>query len=201
MKARSAKADARREEILQAAAACFRDKGYRASSVNDICARLGISPGHLYYYFKSKAEILEAILERLCERNTIEIDALADRSDAIAVIMDGDYLIQLNRTPVEETYLDTAMLWEAFAEAARGAEISRLTARHREASQSALRRLILKARARGELRPDIDVDLFLTILEMFITGLQLSERIDSRFDIDACRRAGRSMFAPFLTKP
>ena len=48
----------RQLEILRGAAGAFRDKGYAATSVRDIAARLGMTPGNLYYYFRNKQEIL-----------------------------------------------------------------------------------------------------------------------------------------------
>ncbi len=45
-------------EILRGAAAAFRGRGYTATSVRDIAARTGMTPGNLYYYFRNKQEIL-----------------------------------------------------------------------------------------------------------------------------------------------
>lgn len=198
---RTPKAQARREEILKAAGACFREKGFQACGVSDICARLGISPGHLYYYFKSKDAILHALLERLSERTVAEISVLAERPDAIAVILDGEQLIRWNRTPVEETYLDAAVLWEAYAVAARGGGVGGLTARHRSECRQALRILVLRARERGEVRADADLDQLLTMLEMYIVALQLNERVDPGFELEAYRKAGFAMLGPFLVEP
>jgi len=54
----------RREDVLRAAAIVFSDKGYRASTIQDIGQALGITSAALYYYFESKQEILSEIIMR-----------------------------------------------------------------------------------------------------------------------------------------
>src|SRR5687767_6687995 len=44
--------------ILRTAAASFADKGYHDTSIRDISRATGISLSGLYYYFKSKDELL-----------------------------------------------------------------------------------------------------------------------------------------------
>lgn len=201
MAGRTAKADTRREDILKAAGACFGEKGFRGCGVSDICARLGISPGHLYYYFKSKDAILAALLERRLKRSTDEISALAERPGALEILLGSDYLIEINDRRDDETYLDAATMWESYAEAARGGEFADLTALHWRATHDALRALVLKAQTRGEVRTGADIDRMLIALEMYIVTLQLAERVNPDFRAAAYQDAGRAMLAPFLTEP
>jgi AcrR family transcriptional regulator len=58
----------RRDRILQEAARCFNRQGYRGTTIDDIARRLGVSTAALYYYFKSKEELLFA-----CHRMSMEI--------------------------------------------------------------------------------------------------------------------------------
>jgi AcrR family transcriptional regulator len=55
----------RREEILDAAEELFVSKGYDMTSTGDILDRVGIARGTLYYHFKSKEEILNAMIVRI----------------------------------------------------------------------------------------------------------------------------------------
>jgi AcrR family transcriptional regulator len=50
--------DLKRAEILKSAAAAFRRRGYHGASVGEIADALRMTKGSLYYYFKSKEEIL-----------------------------------------------------------------------------------------------------------------------------------------------
>ena len=57
----------RRNEILDIAQEIFIRKGYEKTSVSDVVKAVGIAQGTFYYYFKSKEELLTAILERYAE--------------------------------------------------------------------------------------------------------------------------------------
>jgi AcrR family transcriptional regulator len=54
----------RRNEILDAADELFSQKGFDGASTNDILERIGIARGTLYYHFKSKEDIMDALIER-----------------------------------------------------------------------------------------------------------------------------------------
>ena len=47
-----------RREILRAAAAAFRKRGFAATGMRDIAQAAELSPANLYYYFASKHELL-----------------------------------------------------------------------------------------------------------------------------------------------
>lgn len=55
---RAAQREAKRQAVLGAAAQLFNERGFAATSLDDIAARLGVSKPTLYYYVKSKDEIL-----------------------------------------------------------------------------------------------------------------------------------------------
>ena len=58
-------AEERKNEILDAAEKLFGAKGFDHTSTNDILNEIGIARGTLYYHFKSKEDILDAIIERI----------------------------------------------------------------------------------------------------------------------------------------
>jgi len=57
-------AQERRNEILDAADELFGQKGFDGTSTNDILEKVGIARGTLYYHFKSKEDIMNALIER-----------------------------------------------------------------------------------------------------------------------------------------
>lgn len=65
------RSEAKRAEILRRAAAVFRQKGFYGAGMREIARGLGMAPGALYYYFKSKEDLLYACqtlsLKRLLE--------------------------------------------------------------------------------------------------------------------------------------
>lgn len=57
-------ADIRKNEILDAAGILFTEKGYENTSVTDIMNAVGIAKGTLYHHYKSKEDILNALIKR-----------------------------------------------------------------------------------------------------------------------------------------
>src|SRR3990172_10041401 len=55
---------ARREDLLDAALAVFREKGVRTATVEDVTTRAGVAKGTFYLYFKTKEEVGGALRER-----------------------------------------------------------------------------------------------------------------------------------------
>ncbi len=57
-------AEERRNEILDVADELFGQKGFDGTSTNEILEKVGIARGTLYYHFKSKEDIMDALIER-----------------------------------------------------------------------------------------------------------------------------------------
>src|SRR5438270_4029954 len=69
----------RREELLRVSAKLFREKGFDGTSIRDISAATGMHSGSPFYHFKTKQDILVAVMEQgLAEglRRTEEVMAL-----------------------------------------------------------------------------------------------------------------------------
>jgi AcrR family transcriptional regulator len=61
---------ARRQQILDAALACFDQAGFHRASMHDIFSASGLSAGAVYHYFSSKEDLVEAIAEQRHSRET-----------------------------------------------------------------------------------------------------------------------------------
>ena len=104
----------RRLQILEAARTCFRERGFRQTTIEEICAEARISPGALYRYFDSKADIVAAIA--LDAR--AEAEAMLDRLTSAEGLIDG--LAEMARAFFETfEHGDAALLADIWAEAAR----------------------------------------------------------------------------------
>lgn len=57
----------RKNEILDAAQQLFLEKGYAKTTVIDILNVHGLSKGVFYYYFKSKEQVMDAIIDRIVD--------------------------------------------------------------------------------------------------------------------------------------
>ena len=54
-------------EIIRVASRKFLEEGYSKTTIRAICAELGISPGHLMFYFPSKDHLLAEVVDILCD--------------------------------------------------------------------------------------------------------------------------------------
>ncbi len=71
----------KRQEILSAAKACFKERGFYGSGVDEIAKKAGITKSLLYYYFKSKDEIFFVLMEESLERIITSISAFKPKTD------------------------------------------------------------------------------------------------------------------------
>jgi len=76
-----------RQEILHTAARLFQQRGYDATSMNDVAAALKLSKGGLYHHFQSKDEILYEIMDHAMEiteeRVMAPVRSLADPEERL----------------------------------------------------------------------------------------------------------------------
>jgi AcrR family transcriptional regulator len=72
----------RKDQILDAASEVFAEKGVHETRMDDIVEKSGLSKGTLYWYFKSKDEIVLNIFERIFAREFKELESLIDSSDS-----------------------------------------------------------------------------------------------------------------------
>ena len=67
----------RRNEILDVAERLFCTNGYDNTSTNDILAEIGIARGTLYYHFKNKEDILDAMIDRILDETVRKAESIA----------------------------------------------------------------------------------------------------------------------------
>jgi len=68
----------RRLEIIKIAEKLFRDNGYGKTSVEAIIKEMGVAKGTFYYYFKSKGDVLEAIVDHTLDQIVKMAEQVAD---------------------------------------------------------------------------------------------------------------------------
>lgn len=68
----------RRAEIVLAAAAMFKRKGYRGTNLGDVADALGLDRASLYYYIGSKEELFHDVVGGAVEKNAITAESIRD---------------------------------------------------------------------------------------------------------------------------
>jgi AcrR family transcriptional regulator len=95
----------RRDEFLDTAVELFNEKGYYNTSVDDIVDRMDVAKGLFYYYFKTKEDLVEAIVNRLWESAVTDYEAIMARDDLSALEKLFLYSHVRGQIKVEQTYL------------------------------------------------------------------------------------------------
>lgn len=75
------RSDATRNALIAAARALFTERGYDAVSTEEIVRVAGVTRGALYHHFGGKAELLEAVYERLEAESTERVARIVLGSD------------------------------------------------------------------------------------------------------------------------
>lgn len=107
--------DERKNQILNAAEGIFTQKGLDEARMDDIADKTGLSKGTLYFYFKSKDDLIIAILDRIFKSVFKQLDARKNvnlsATDAINQFTEEairDYKKMLHLMPVAYEFLGLA---------------------------------------------------------------------------------------------
>lgn len=72
-----------KERICQIAERAILDKGYVATSIDEIIAEAGITKSGFFYHYKDKLDLARALLERYVENDTAFFEEIFDRADEL----------------------------------------------------------------------------------------------------------------------
>ncbi len=72
-----------RERLLDLAEAAVLDKGFSATSIDELISAVGITKSGFFYHFKDKNELAKALMVRYVETNDAVLDDIMARADAL----------------------------------------------------------------------------------------------------------------------
>ncbi len=73
--------EVRKKEIIDVAMALFEENGIMKTSMNDIAKKMDVAKGLLYYYFKSKYELISEVIESFTKELDEQILGIRDNQD------------------------------------------------------------------------------------------------------------------------
>ena len=148
----------RREHILNVAFELFAEKGYSATGMRDIMKVANISKGGIYVYFKSKTEILLAIVKRVDERRHNILESLDPTLSPEEVF--AEYLRKrLEDFKYEESHKWSRISSEFWSLPRENPELSDLIDRQRfKAYQTDIEYIIRQGIDKGVFRENCSVD-------------------------------------------
>ena len=125
---RQRRIERRRQEILDAAARIFAEKGYRETTTKEIAEAVDIAEGTLYHYYSGKSEILVAILEEIekdMQQILQQVDHLESRQDVVDLAAYA-YQVLTSRLPFSRTLFVEAWLDDAVLQNVVMGQVQRL---------------------------------------------------------------------------
>jgi AcrR family transcriptional regulator len=148
--AECSRAQARRNQILDAAAYCFRAYGFHGASIANISQQAKMSAGHIYHYFENKEAIIAAIVQRDLDRLTAMWAELAASHDV------QETMVELSAERVKDMMdpLWAGLRLEIVTEAARNPEVARIVQASNSCCMENLAKTLRLARQAGGKEDD-----------------------------------------------
>jgi len=186
-------AERRRRQIMDAAIACFRRRGFHQATMAEICAEAGISAGALYRYFSSKADIIGAIAEDKRSESDEAFMRAAEEQGFIAAMC-------LSARGFFDKFAqgDGALIADIFAEAIRDEAVAKPLRTADAASVRIFIEAIRAAQARGEIDATLDPEITADTLFGALEGIGLRRAFCRQTDAEAAVRQFRALAERYL---
>ena len=166
-----------KRKIFETAMQLFADKGYEATSIEEISATVGVAKGTLYYHFSSKEEIFNFLVEEGMKllKNSIQIktDKVSNYIDKIRAII----LIQI-KVIVKYESLITIVLSQMWGKEERNKRSRKYVFEYLGIVEDIVREGIEKGEIIDKNPEVIASEIFSLTSSCLIYKLKLEEKID-----------------------
>ncbi len=187
----------RRYQILDAAEKVFARNGFAESRMEQIVEESQLSKGAIYWYFKSKDDIIAASLARMFERSLHDV---AEQIESDRPVVERIMTVARSATEqIRNARQLAGVELEAYAMAARNPSIRRRARGYFDSYIDAFARLIADGIAKGELRPVDPRKAAISGVALF-EGLTLLWVVNPDLDFEeVLDHAAGLMLAPLIT--
>ncbi|MGY8838088.1 MAG: TetR/AcrR family transcriptional regulator [Enterobacterales bacterium] len=191
-------AQARREQILTAAAECFRRKGYHGAGMAEISKTAGMSAGHIYNYFESKEAIIESIIEKDMEEMFSIFQQFEDHpGDVLAALLDGLNIGVQRHMDTGACVVDLDMM----AEAGRNVKVASLLRDMDTQARGRMRQLLTSERSALKDIDELELESRINVIFSMMAGLLLRKllypELTEKTVLIALRPAMKTLLMPF----
>ena len=191
-------AKARRDQVLTAAAECFRRKGFHAAGMAEISRTAGMSAGHIYNYFESKEAIIESIIEKDMEEMFSIFEHFEGQpEDTLTVLLNGLNMGVQRHMDTGECAVDLEML----AEAGRNNKVAKLLRDADTQARNRMRQLLISERSVIKDIDEAELESRINVIFSVMAGLLLRKvlypELTEETVLIALRPAMRTLLMPF----
>ena len=189
---------ASREQILTAAAECFRRKGYHGAGMAEISKTAGMSAGHIYNYFESKEAIIESIIEKDMEEMFSIFQKFEDHpGDVLAALLDGLNIGVQRHMDTGSCVIDLDMM----AEAGRNIKVATLLRETDIQARGRMRQLLTSERSALKDIDERELESRINVIFSMMAGLLLRKllypELTEETVLIALRPAMKTLLMPF----
>lgn len=195
---REEKREATRQEILTAARALFLEKGYDATSVDDLVLAANVAKGTFYYHFNSKDELLHALQELVIDEFAASARQKLSAGQSPLKVL-SEFVSEMAKWNEANSDLSRAVFAEKFSRFSQSQNQSQSPSPPKHGSQCSIEEkkrkfvaliveLITLAQKAGEVRTDVEPDdlirvilppiMYTTATWLFNPEGSLSERLE-----------------------
>ncbi len=162
-----AEAEATRESILDAAEHVFYDQGVAKTSLEQIACAAGVTRGAIYWHFRNKQDLFEAMLSRVSVPLTARLDALQGRHSGLADLRQV-CIYSLRQLASSGHHFRVFAILFLRTESDSGLQAQAHLARH---SVAQLTRFFEQSALAGRLHPGLTPDLAANAVHSYFVGL------------------------------
>jgi AcrR family transcriptional regulator len=188
---------ARREQVLQAAWACFSRNGFHATTMADVIAESGLSAGAVYRYFDSKAALVGATADRALGEVGGTLAAILAADEPVHPLEAVDRILDtVDRMATTEPTDVSRIALMAWAESLRAPEIHKITNGAMTTLRAALADIVVRAREAGLLAPTAHAGDVSMVMMSLVLGWVVQKHIAGVADKDIYLSGVRDLLHP-----
>lgn len=183
----------RQEHILQAAIRCFVRSGFHATGMAEIIRESELSAGSVYRYYKSKDELIQAIIDRLITSLQQQMNEEISNSTSL-----GDVMVRcIGVISRRLTAPEAQMLPQTWTEALRNPTIAALVNKKYQPVINNFEELARQLKERGQVAADLDPVIVARVMLSTMNGFVVQKLLfNQQIDDVAFAQTVAQLFSP-----
>ncbi|MFD5254514.1 TetR/AcrR family transcriptional regulator [Streptomyces bobili] len=198
--------DARRRQILDAAALCFARNGFHATSMQDVLKEADLSAGAVYRYFSGKDELIAAIVSEVLGGVRAAFEEAARQSpppplDLLVASVLGRTLAARESLIVDGVPAFPRLVVQAWSEIPRNAELAAVLREGYDSVRTAWGLIVEGYQQAGRMRTDIAPDHVARTMIAAVTGFIAQQALFGPAPVDVLRDGLRALMSVPAEQP
>ncbi|GKQ35412.1 TetR/AcrR family transcriptional regulator [Streptomyces sp. A012304] len=192
--------DARRRQILDAAALCFARNGFHATSMQDVLKEADLSAGAVYRYFSGKEELIAAIVSEVLGEVRSAFETAAGQSrpaspDQLVASVLGRVLSARESLTVDGMPAFPRLVVQVWSEIPRNEELAAVLSEGYRTVRAAWGRLVKSYQEAGRMRADVEPDHVARTMIAAVLGFIAQQSLFGPAPVDVLRDGLRALMS------